>query len=328
MVLQWRKSRGSSEKFHGAVVDHVGHGNTRVFKEVASVGEKLKKVKEILGTRKVSKVGLYFDWENWWAFDNAQGYSNTNKNYHETCYRHYKALWELGINVDIIGPDSNLDQYDIIVAPMLYMTKESLAKDLETYVESGGTFIGTYISGIVNENDLVHRNGFPGPLRKLFGIWVEETDVKYEDEFNSFDYKNKTYPCSMYYDILHLETAESLAVYNTDFYKDTPVLTSNSFGDGKSYYIASQPSDDFLKDFYSGFDVIQVAMNENSCVRFDTGISITSRTDGKSVYHFIMNCTQTAKSVVLRQSYDNLLDEQSYKGHISLEGFGLLVLKD
>ena len=33
--FQWRKSRGGHEKYHGAVVDHCGHENTRVFKEVS-----------------------------------------------------------------------------------------------------------------------------------------------------------------------------------------------------------------------------------------------------------------------------------------------------
>jgi beta-galactosidase len=28
--FQWRKSRGSVEKFHGAIIDHVGHLDTRV----------------------------------------------------------------------------------------------------------------------------------------------------------------------------------------------------------------------------------------------------------------------------------------------------------
>lgn len=37
--FQWRKSRGSSEKLHGAVVDHCGHENTRVFRDVKQTWE-------------------------------------------------------------------------------------------------------------------------------------------------------------------------------------------------------------------------------------------------------------------------------------------------
>ncbi|MBQ2974670.1 MAG: beta-galactosidase [Clostridia bacterium] len=37
--FQWRKSRNGHEKYHGAIVDHVGHENTRVFKGIARLGE-------------------------------------------------------------------------------------------------------------------------------------------------------------------------------------------------------------------------------------------------------------------------------------------------
>ena len=50
LYFQWRKGRGASEKFHGAVVDHCGHENTRVFREVSEVGETLNKLKEIQGS--------------------------------------------------------------------------------------------------------------------------------------------------------------------------------------------------------------------------------------------------------------------------------------
>lgn len=41
--FQWRKGRGSFEQYHGAVVDHLGTDDTRIFRETAQVGELLKK---------------------------------------------------------------------------------------------------------------------------------------------------------------------------------------------------------------------------------------------------------------------------------------------
>ena len=41
-IFSLEKSRGSSEKFHGAVVDHCGHEHTRVFKRCTDVGNILK----------------------------------------------------------------------------------------------------------------------------------------------------------------------------------------------------------------------------------------------------------------------------------------------
>src|SRR5690606_10897279 len=74
--FQWRKSRGSSEKFHGAVVDHVGHEHTRVFKDVADLGRTLADISEIAGTPTPAKTAILFDWDNRWAVQDAQGPRN------------------------------------------------------------------------------------------------------------------------------------------------------------------------------------------------------------------------------------------------------------
>lgn len=83
--FQFRKSRGSREKFHGAVVDHVSHGgvfdsvtneNTRVFKDVQSVGAELKSMNErgdVYGTEVKPQVAIVYDVENRWALDAAGG---------------------------------------------------------------------------------------------------------------------------------------------------------------------------------------------------------------------------------------------------------------
>lgn len=44
--FQWRKSRGSFEQYHGAVVDHLGRDDTRIFLETQETGEMLKKLEE------------------------------------------------------------------------------------------------------------------------------------------------------------------------------------------------------------------------------------------------------------------------------------------
>lgn len=70
--FQWRKSRGSSEKFHGAVVDHAGHENTRVFQEVSELGGNLSRLDEIVGTTVNAEVAIIFDTENRWAVKDSQ----------------------------------------------------------------------------------------------------------------------------------------------------------------------------------------------------------------------------------------------------------------
>ena len=61
--FQWRKSRGGSEKHHGAVVDHEGSERTRVFQDIASHGAALKNMAGILGTGVDAAVAVVQDWE-------------------------------------------------------------------------------------------------------------------------------------------------------------------------------------------------------------------------------------------------------------------------
>lgn len=59
---------------------------------------------------------------------------------------------------------------------MLYMVREGFAERAETFVANGGHLVTTYWTGVVDETDLCHLGGFPGPLRKLLGIWAEEIE--------------------------------------------------------------------------------------------------------------------------------------------------------
>ena len=68
LFFQLKRSVGSCEKYHGAVIDHAGHEHTRVFREVTELGKELAELgDEILGAIGAAEVALMFDWENWWA---------------------------------------------------------------------------------------------------------------------------------------------------------------------------------------------------------------------------------------------------------------------
>ena len=52
-----------------------------------------------------------------------------------------------------------------------YMLKDGVDKKIEDYVYNGGKFISTFLTGIVDKDDLCHLGGFPcGNLKEVFGI--------------------------------------------------------------------------------------------------------------------------------------------------------------
>ena len=174
--FQWRKSRGS-RKLHGAVVDHCGHENTRVFRDVAEVGSVLKKLDCIVGTTVRPDVAIIYDWENRWAIDDSQALRRDRKDYQQTCENHYRPFWKRGVPVDVINMDCDFTGYKLLIAPMLYMIRPGVAERIESFVKNGGVFVATYFSGYVDENDLCFLGGFPGPIRNVTGIWAEEIDL-------------------------------------------------------------------------------------------------------------------------------------------------------
>ncbi len=71
LYFQLRQSQGASEKFHGAVIDHYGGNDTRVFREVTEVGEALEKLQEVTGSVTCAKAAVLYDRENDWALKDA-----------------------------------------------------------------------------------------------------------------------------------------------------------------------------------------------------------------------------------------------------------------
>lgn len=303
--FQWRKSRGSSEKFHGAVVDHVGHEHTRVFKDVAELGVSLEQLKEIVGVGTPAETAILFDWDNRWAVKDAQGPRNMGLNYEGTVLQHYRAFWELAVPVDIIGAADLFDSYKLIVAPMVYLLREETGQKLERFVENGGILIATYWTGIVDENDLCHLGGFPGPLRKTLGIWSEETEGLHDGDRNGIRMMSGNelgligeYVVHELCDLIHTEGAITLAEYQDDFYAGRPALTVNSLGSGKAYYLAARAQEPFYTDFYRRL-VHDNGIHRALDTELPCGVTAQIRSAGEYDYVFILNFSQQEQTIVL-----------------------------
>ena len=322
--FQWRKSRGSWEKFHGAVVDHVGHENTRTFREVTEVGDALKKLTGVLGSNTKAEVAIIYDLDTRWALDNSQG-PRVEKHYVETLMEHYRALTRQGVNIDVIDQSYPLDGYKIVAAPLMYMVKPGVAEKIEAFVENGSTFVATVRTGCVDQDDLCFLTGFPGPLRKVLGIWAEECDGLWDGEKNGFLLPNKeTYSCCDMCDIIHAETAKVVAEYASDFYAGSPAVTVNDFGAGKAWYIASRPEQAFLDMLYK--KLLDQAGVKRLIENLPTGVQVTTREGENGKYLFVMNFARKPVQVTLPAGMDALTGE-AVCGNADLPANGIYVLK-
>ncbi|NIK76961.1 beta-galactosidase [Paenibacillus castaneae] len=332
--FQWRKSRGSSEKLHGAVVDHVGHEHTRVFRDVAELGATLEKLTEVVGTTVKPEVALIYDWENRWAVKDSQGPRNSGLHYEETAKSHYRPFWDLGVPVDIIDSECEFNPYKLLVAPMLYMVRAGVGERIERFVENGGVFVATYWTGIVDENDLCFLSGFPGPLRKTLGIWSEEIDSLHDHDSNRIVIQDGNalglsgeYTARELCDLIHLEGAEALAVYGEDFYAGRPALTVNQLGAGKAYYIASRNDSAFTNDLLARI-VEQEGIKRVLNSELPKSVTAQMRTDGTNDYVFLSNFSANKEAVQLdERNYLDLLTGDDAGQSIELAPYSCRILK-
>lgn len=329
MYFQWRRSRGSVEKMHGAVIEHSGSSDTRVFREVQQLGAELAQLKDrTLGGVTPSQVALLFDWNNWWAIDACSG-PVRDKRYIPTVRQHYTAFWRHNVPVDIVFSDSDFSRYRVLVAPMLYMLKPGVAERIAAFVKQGGTFVTTYFSGMVDECDLAFENGYPGPLREVLGIWNEELDALPPEQQNRIVLVDggESYTCSRLYALLRCEGAETLATYGEDFYAGTPVVTRHKFGAGQAYYLGSEPETRFLDDFYA---LLLSEQQIQPVLVTPQGVEATLRQTAQGPLLFVLNHQAAPVQVALPpdKRYRDLLRDTEVTEKLLLESYDVAILAE
>lgn len=327
MYFQWRRGRGGCEKMHGAVVEHSGRSDTRVFREVSELGAELTRLGDrTLGAVTPARIAILFDWNNWWAIHDTVG-PVRDKRYVETVRQHYAALWRRNVSIDIVFSDSDLSRYSVVVAPMLYMLKPGVAERIAQFVERGGTFVATYFTGIADEHDLAFE-GYPGPLKSVLGIWNEEIDALYPEQSNQIVMSDGSgsYLCGRLCEIIHCEGATPLATYGSDFYAGEPVVTRNTFGQGAAYYIASEPEDRFLDDFYGK---LLKGLHIDAILDVPAGVEVTQRITERGPLFFLLNHSAQNVEITLpgKQAYHDLIHDNAVKEKFVLAGHDVAILE-
>lgn len=322
--FQWRKGRGSYEQFHGAVVDHNGRDDTRVFGEVAEVGELLRRIAPAAGTTVKTRAALLFDWDNRWAIWDAKAFAQATKKYEETCIGIWKEFLKLGVDMDVVGSDENLDRYDLVVAPMLYMLQPGTAENVKAFVERGGQLLATYFTGYVDAQQLCFLGGFPGDgLKELFGIESLEADTFYPADSNAVELGDGSrWEVRDYAEILRVEeNSQVLGVYGEDFYRGTPALTCRSHGKGKAYYVAARVSPLEMRPLFE----TMLADAGIPAKKLPEGVEYHVRSGEEGTYEFYLNCTRETVTVEEVTGLDLMAGEET-GGALTLQEYGVAVI--
>lgn len=323
MFFQWRASRGGAEKFHSGMVPHSGDENSRNFREVAALGQELKKCRELIGAANPAQVAIIFDWENWWALEMDSKPSNLVR-YKTQLGSYYRVLRELNIAVDFIPPDENLSGYKVVFAPASYQVSTDLSERVKAYVRNGGTFLTHFFSGIVDGNDRVYPGGYPGAYRDVLGIYIEEFAPMPKGQVHQIHTSQGDAAIRIWEECIHLKGAKALATFKDGYLAGGPAVTRHTYGQGTAYYVGTQPDDTYLQKLFG--EVLEEA-GVRAPMTVPKGVEVALRQNHGDDYYFVLNHTDRQKMFVVSGDYKDLLTGKSEAGMIALPARGVKILK-
>jgi beta-galactosidase len=291
--FRWRTAVSGAEMHWHGLIDHSNVPGRR-FEEFSHLCKTAQKLDFIEGTEIKSDVAILYSPENEWAFKIQP--QTDGMYYLEQIKLIHDAFSKYGLNVDIIGQNESLRGYKIVVAPQMYVNNEQTVTNLYEFAKNGGRVILTNRSGVKNEHNNCIMSPLPTVYRELVGAYIEEYDPIGYDTIPVKFADGESFHCRQWCDILHTETAETVAYYDDDFFCGKPAVTVNNYGKGKAYYIGTVGE----KAFYR--KLIKDILTESS-VKFTDGlpdnVELTTRRGNGHEVRFIFNNTDKIQNFTI-----------------------------
>ena len=303
--FQWRQSKAGAEKFHSAMVPHTGE-DSAVFRDVCELGADLNALADngLLGTKLAkSKVAVVFDYESEWASEHTA--TPTQKVHHvDEPLQWFRALADHGVTADVVPVSSNWDDYEMVVLPSVYLLSEETTRRVRDYVVGGGRLVVTYYTGISDERDHVWLGGYPGSIRDVVGVRVEEF-MPMGDDFPGVPDRLGLSNGAVAHDIADVIGSVDGSATVLETFKDdpwtgmdgAPAIVANTFGEGRSVYVGARLGRDgiakSLPEILESLGMAETGENDSRVLRVEREGSDGSR------FVFSFNRTHEAVQIPL-----------------------------
>ena len=279
--FQWRQSKAGAEKFHSAMVPHSGE-DSAVFRDVCELGADLNTLADngLLGTKLAkSKVAVVFDYESEWASEHTA--TPTQKVHHvDEPLQWFRALADHGVTADVVPVRGAWDDYEMVVLPSVYLLSEETTRRVRDYVVGGGRLVVTYYTGISDERDHVWLGGYPGSIRDVVGVRVEEF-MPMGDDFPGVPDCLGLSNGAVAHDIADVigsvdGTATVLETFKDDPWTGmdgAPAIVAHTFGEGRSVYVGARLGRDgialSLPEILDSLGMAEVGGNDGRVLRVE-----------------------------------------------------------
>ncbi|WP_238996489.1 beta-galactosidase [Paenibacillus pinistramenti] len=310
VFFRWRSGAAGAEQFWHGLMDHSGVPGRRLKEFAAFAGEANRLSSELFGKKVHHRTAILYSFESHTALDlqpQAEG-----MDYYENLKTIHRALTKLGIGTDVVDESADISQYDLVIAPSLFVLDQHLADKLQRFAEDGGTLVVTNRTGVKERNNQCIMAQLPGRLAETLGVVVEEYDaLGHETAGMVSGLSGQSYRCMQWNDLLKVTTAEPVAWYSSEFYKGIPAVTRNNIGSGAAYYLGTQPEEAYYRELFTSLaeqlDLFHVP-------DLPLGMQISFRGEGPEKMMFVLNLSREAGKLTLPAGSFGLLSGRDRSG--------------
>ncbi|MGW0583099.1 beta-galactosidase trimerization domain-containing protein, partial [Streptomyces sp. NPDC002920] len=237
----------------------------------------------------------------------------------------YEALYDRHLTVDFAHPESDLSTYPLVVVPALYLMTEAAGNNLREYVENGGTLVVSFFSGIVDEHDAVHEGAYPGALRDVLGLTVEEFAPLLPGESVRLTGPDGSEPAGdVWTEFLVPRGADTVWTYADGLTAGRPAVTRHRLGRGTAWYVSTRLG-------HEGLDALLGRAAEDAAItpRADLprDLEVVRRSGESGRYLFAINHTATDAKVPLDASGTELLTGERAVGRLAVPAGAVRVVR-
>jgi beta-galactosidase len=329
----WHSIHNSLETYWKGLLSHDFEPNP-TYNEAKTIGKDFARLSpHLINLKKTNKVGILFSNEALSAFNWFKFGWGSDENYNDILRPMYDALYRMNVSVDFIDPTStNIEDYKLLIVPVLYAAPDSLLERLNRFVKNGGHIVYTFKSGFSDQNVKVRTTRQPGIISEACGITYSQFTIPQNVSLKDDPYRvgNENNKVTTWMELITSTTAKVMAYYDHPVWGKYAAITQNNYGKGLATYIGCMTSNALLEKILA--DVLKKAglWGEVQNLHFPIITKQGINEQGKTV-RYLFN--YSAKPATVNYSFgmgrELLLDETVNKNSvIALEPWAVKIIEE